>query len=115
MLKVIAIVLMLGAGPNGERDTYIFTDPVHNGMQECIAWVQGSVPQIYQLMGSIYGNRGIEQVFCMEQRRLEEYFGYTFEEFKESQQDGEVLPPKQTPKLGLGVQQIQNNLCEYYI
>ena len=25
MLKVIAIVLMLGAGPNGERDTYIFT------------------------------------------------------------------------------------------
>jgi hypothetical protein len=32
MLKVIAIVLMLGAGPNGERDTYIFTDPVHTAI-----------------------------------------------------------------------------------
>lgn len=115
MLKVIAIVLMLGAGPNGERDTYIFTDPVHDSLQECIAWVQGSVPQIYQLMGSIYGNRGIEQVYCMDQRKLEDYFGYTFEEFKESQQDGEMLPPKQTPKLGLGVQQIQNNPYESYI
>ena len=95
MLKVIAIVLMLGAGPNGERDTYIFTDPVHDRMQECIEWAQGSIPQIYNLMGSIYGQRGIENVFCMEQRRLEEYFGYSFDEFKESQEKGTApLPPK---------------------
>ena len=94
MLKVIAVVLMLGAGPNGERDTYIFTDPVHDSLQECVAWVQGSVPSIYQLMGSICGNRGIENVFCMDQRKLEDYFGYTLEDFKKSQEDDTILPPK---------------------
>ena len=56
--------------------------------------MQGSVPSIYQLMGSIYGNRGIENVFCMDQRKLEDYFGYTLEDFKKSQEDDTILPPK---------------------
>jgi hypothetical protein len=54
-------------------------------------------------MGSVYGNRGIEQVYCMDQRKLEDYFGYTFEEFKKSQEDDELLPPKPTPSLGTSV------------
>ena len=45
-------------------------------------------------MGSIDGNRGIENVFCMDQRKLEDYFGYTLEDFKKSQEDDTILPPK---------------------
>ena len=47
MLKIIAIVLMLGTGPNGEKDTYIFTDPVHSSVEDCISWVRTNVPNIY--------------------------------------------------------------------
>jgi hypothetical protein len=39
----------------------------------------------------------------MDQRKLEDYFGYTFEEFKKSQEDDELLPPKPTPSLGTSV------------
>ena len=30
----------------------------------------------------------------MDQRKLEDYFGYTLEDFKKSQEDDTILPPK---------------------
>ena len=64
MLKIIAIVLMLGTGPNGEKDTYIFTDPVHSSVEDCISWVRTNVPNIYGLMYKVYGDRKVENVYC---------------------------------------------------
>tara|TARA_B100001248_G_scaffold258906_1_gene244002 strand:+ start:1162 stop:1473 length:312 start_codon:yes stop_codon:yes gene_type:complete len=103
MLKIIAIVLMLGTGPNGEKDTYIFTDPVHSSVEDCISWVRTNVPNIYGLMYKVYGDRKVENVYCMQTDKMEEFFGYTFEEFKEKSGDDlglEPIPPKK-PSLSI--------------
>lgn len=40
MLKTLLVVLMMGAGPSGERDLFIFTEPEFESIEKCQAWAQ---------------------------------------------------------------------------
>mgnify|MGYP001251675547 FL=1 len=70
MLKILAVVLMLGATPDGGKDLYIFTDPEFSTMQECQSWVQGNPNLIYWQVAQHYGQRPIENIFCVNEKRL---------------------------------------------
>ena len=70
MLKILAVVLMFGATPDGARDLYIFTDPEFSTMQECQSWVQSNPNMIFWSVAQQYGQRPVENIFCVNEKRL---------------------------------------------
>ncbi len=73
MLKTLLVALMLGAGPNGERDLYIFTEPEFNSIEACQVWANENPETIIYNVTKNYGDRPIEMVYCIPERSMPKY------------------------------------------
>lgn len=73
MLKTLLVVLMMGAGPSGERDLFIFTEPEFQSIEKCQAWAQENPESIIVNVQKNYGTRPIEMVYCVPERSMPKY------------------------------------------
>tara|TARA_B100000902_G_scaffold168087_1_gene162830 strand:- start:116 stop:379 length:264 start_codon:yes stop_codon:yes gene_type:complete len=72
MLKILVVVLMVGATESGGRDLYVFTEPTFTNVDDCKTWAMVNPEAIIMETAEHYGNRLIENVFCVPEQSLQE-------------------------------------------
>ena len=70
-MKWLIVVVFSGILPNGNVDTYIFTDPSFNTVEECIAAANdpNEIPKYVRRLFFEYGSRArnIQKIVCAQQ------------------------------------------------
>jgi len=78
----LVYVIMLGMYSDSTQDTYLYTNPTHNSLEECQAWVYNNANVLRMDMAVEFNGKPIEKIFCVEQE--------SFKKFLESQQGDQV-------------------------
>lgn len=67
------LLVLLTAHSNGDRDGFMWHDPVFNFKEECIDWAQNNPAEIIGAVDYYYDNWVIDEVVCVREDRLEDF------------------------------------------
>tara|TARA_B100000676_G_C17875343_1_gene730868 strand:- start:450 stop:716 length:267 start_codon:yes stop_codon:yes gene_type:complete len=70
MLKILIVAVMVGIGQGGERNLFVFTQPIFETTEQCISYVKNNPQEIQLRVAQSYGFRPIEQVLCVDSSKL---------------------------------------------
>lgn len=73
-MKWFIYVIMVGFYADGTKDTYLFTQPTLPTLEACQQYVYEKSDQIRMEMMIEFRGKDIERVFCIEEKKLKEYF-----------------------------------------
>lgn len=72
-MKWFVLVIMMGMYSDGTQDIYVYNDMGLKSLEECQTWVAVSSRALRQDMKNKFDGKSIERVFCIEEKRLEEF------------------------------------------
>ena len=67
-------VIMVGMFPDGTHDTYLYTNPTHETLEECQAHVRTYSTDIRKDMFIKFKGKMINKVYCVEEENLKKFF-----------------------------------------
>lgn len=73
-MKWFIYVIMIGMYSDGTKDTYLFTEPTLPTLQACQEYVYRYSDSIRKDMMIEFNGKQIERVFCIEEKKLREFF-----------------------------------------
>jgi len=74
MIKIwIIVVVLAGTTPDGRQDLMIFPEPKFETSPICIDHVRKNTMPLIKETWEFYGNRTIEQIYCVDQERFLEF------------------------------------------
>ena len=76
-MKWFILVVIMGIHSDGTQDTYVFTKPVLPTLEDCQKYVYENSSVIRNDMLIEFEGRPIEKVFCIEEKKLEQFFKIT--------------------------------------
>jgi len=72
-MKWFVLVVMMGMYSDGTQDIFVYNDMGLKSLEECQMWVAGSSRALRQDMMNEFDGKSIERVFCIEEKKLEEF------------------------------------------
>jgi hypothetical protein len=73
-MKWFVLVMMMGMYSDGTQDIYVYNDMGLKSLEECQTWVSVSGRALRQDMMNKFDGKQIERVFCIEEKKLREFF-----------------------------------------
>ena len=73
-MKWFVLVMMMGMYSDGTKDVYVYNDMGLKSLEECQLWVSVSSRALRQDMMNKFDGKSIEKVYCIEEKKLKEFF-----------------------------------------
>jgi len=77
-------VVMVGMFADGTNDTFLYTKPTHETLEQCQAHVRANGIKIRQDMYNQFNGKMIDNVYCIDEEKLKKFFEAMDEEEKKS-------------------------------
>jgi len=67
------LLVLLTASTNGDKEGFLWHDPVFDTKEQCISWVNNNPGEILGAVDYYHNNWVIEQVICVREDRLDDF------------------------------------------
>jgi len=67
------LMVLLTANTNGNREGFLWHDPVFQNKEQCIQWAQNNPVEIIGAVDYYYNNWTIDRVVCVREDRLDNF------------------------------------------
>ena len=76
-MKWYILIIMMGMYSDGTQDTYVYTTPTLPSLEACQQYVYQQSDVLRQDMMIEFDGKSIERVFCIEEKKLEQFYKIT--------------------------------------
>lgn len=66
-------IIMIGMYNDGTQDTYLYTEPTFETLEECQQYVYNNSTLLRQEMMREFDGKSIERVFCIEEQKFRKF------------------------------------------